>query len=633
MEAFYIILLVGTILVLAAAFSSLLAFRFGAPLLLVFLLIGLVAGVDGIGIEFSNYPVAYMMGSLALAVILFDSGFGTSLHSFRIAALPAITMASLGVVLTASIFAFAASLFLGLSWLEGLLLGSIVASTDAAAVFFLLRIGGIHIRDKVRSSLEVESGTNDPMAVFLTIALVELISSGHGASGFNLDLLTMFVKQMGLGGALGLLGGIMIVAVLNRLPVDRGLAPIFVLALSLLVFSFTGAVGGSGFLAVYVAGIFAGNRKIFAKEAITRFQDGLTWLAQIIMFLLLGLLATPSQFPSILLPAIGLALFLIFVARPIAVWLSLLPFDFTQQEIGFVAWVGLRGAVSILLGIMPILGGIDDGHVYFNTAFIIVLVSLLVQGWTIKPVAERLGLIIPKRMGEVDKVGLDLPGRATHELISYRVIKDSPVLRGERIPRWATPSLVVRDGRSMRYQYAGRLREKDYVYLFIAPGYSRLLDRLFASRAPVDEDDADFFGAFAISASRPSRELDAAYGPGLLTVAEQAMTIGDLMTYRLGGNAEYADRVRLGSIILIVRELDENDHIRSVGISLEPVEPAISLPIFINFREIAHRVRDTLRRYRGKPTPAAAVASAAPTVAEPFESDLPPSAGPGENQP
>lgn len=614
MEAFYLVVLVSTILVLVAAFSSLLAFRFGAPLLLVFLMIGLLAGVDGLGINFNNFPLAYMLGSLALAVILFDSGFGTSLHSFRIAAMPAITMASIGVVLTAAIFAFAASLLLGLSWLEGMLLGSIVASTDAAAVFFLLRIGGIHIRDKVRSSLEVESGTNDPMAVFLTIALVELISSGQGSSGFNLELLAMFVKQMGLGAVMGLLGGIMIVNVLNRLPVDRGLAPIFVLALALLVFSFTGALDGSGFLAVYIAGIYAGNRKIFAKEAISRFQDGMTWLAQIIMFLLLGLLATPSEFPSILLPAVGLALFLIFVARPIAVWLSLLPFDFTQQEIGFVAWVGLRGAVSVLLGIMPILGGIDHGHIYFNSAFIIVLVSLLLQGWTIRPVAERLGLIIPPRIGEVDKVELDLPGRANHELISYRVIRDSPVLRGERIPRWAAPSLVIRDGRSMRYQYAGRLRENDQVYLFIAPGYSRLLDRLFASRAPVDEDDADFFGAFAISPARPAKELDAAYGPGLLSVAEQAMTIGDLMTYRLGGRAEYADRVRLGSIILIVRDIDENGHIESVGISLEAVEPATRLPIFINMREIAHRVRDTLRRYRGKTVPPRAGAMSAPST-------------------
>lgn len=600
MEAFYIILLVSTVLVLAAAFSSLIAFRFGAPLLLVFLMIGLAAGSDGLGIRFDNYPLAYMIGSLALAIILFDSGFGTSVHSFKLAALPALALASVGVVLTAIIFAFAASLLLGFTWLEGLLLGSIVASTDAAAVFFLLRIGGIHIRDKVRSTLEVESGTNDPMAIFLTLSLVQIVSLGHGASGLNIELLAEFVQEMGLGLIFGLLGGMMIVAIVNRFAADRGLAPIFVLGLALLVFSFTGTLGGSGFLAVYVAGIYAGSRKIFAKEAIRRFQDGLTWLAQIIMFLVLGLLATPSQFGDIALPAIALALFLIFVARPIAVWLSLLPFDFTQQEIGFFAWVGLRGAVSILLAILPVMGEVPHGQVYFNTAFIIVLVSLLLQGWTIKPVAQKLGLIIPPRMGEVDKLELDLPGRANHELITYRVAKDSAVLRGERIPRWATPSLVIRDGRSMRYQYAGRLKENDQLYMFIAPGYSRLLDRLFASRLPVEEDDADFFGAFAISPSRPAKELDAAYGPGLLTAAEQGMTVSELILNRLSGHAEYADRVRLGSIILIVRDLDEQNHISGVGISLEPVEPATGLPIFINMREIAHRIRDTLRRYRAR---------------------------------
>ncbi|MBB4575568.1 potassium/proton antiporter [Rhizobium lentis] len=600
MEAFYIVVLVATALVLLAAFSSLLAFRFGAPLLLLFLMIGLAAGVDGLGIEFSNNYLAYILGSIALAVILFDSGFGTPMQAFRLAAVPSLTLASVGVLITASLFAFAAMWLLNFTWLEGLLLGSIVASTDAAAVFFLLRIGGINIRDKVRSTLEVESGTNDPMAIFLTIALVEVLASGERYAGINIGMLAMFVQQMGLGVILGLLGGMMIVLIVSKLDTDRGLTPIFVLALALLVFSFAGAVGGSGFLAVYVAGIYAGNRKMQAIGTIKRFQDGMTWLAQIIMFLVLGLLATPSQFPVIIVPAILLAFFLIFVARPLAIWLSLLPFDYTQQEIGFVAWVGLRGAVSILLAIMPILGGLENGQLYFNTAFIIVLVSLLVQGWTIKPVAKKLGLIIPPRIGAVDKVEVDLPGAANHELLSYRVIKDSPVLRGERIPRWATPSLVIRDGKSMRYQYAGRLRENDLVYLFIVPSYSRLLDRLFASRAPVDEDDAEFFGAFALSPARPAADLDAAYGPGLLNESEKGLTIAELMRQRLGGKADYADRVRLGSIILIVRDLDEHDHVTSVGMSLEAVEPAITLPIFINLKDIIQRIRERLKGRRNR---------------------------------
>lgn len=609
MEAFYIVVLVSTALVLLAAFSSLLAFRFGAPLLLLFLGIGLLAGTDGLGIEFTNNYLAYILGSIALAVILFDSGFGTPVQAFKLAAVPSLTLASVGVLMTASLFAVAAMWLLNFKWLEGMLLGSIVASTDAAAVFFLLRIGGINIRDKVRSTLEVESGTNDPMAIFLTIALVEVLASGERYHGINIGMLAMFVQQMGLGVILGLLGGMMIVLIVGKLETDRGLTPIFVLALALLVFSATGAVGGSGFLAVYVAGIYAGNRKLPGSASIKRFQDGMTWLAQIIMFLVLGLLATPSQFPAIAIPAVLLALFLIFIARPLAIWLSLLPYDYTQQEIGFVAWVGLRGAVSILLAIMPILGGLENGQVYFNTAFIIVLVSLLLQGWTIKPVAKKLGLIIPPRMGAVDKVEVDLPGAAHHELLSYRVIKDSPVLRGERIPRWATPSLIIRDGKSMRYQYAGRLRENDLVYLFVVPSYSRLLDKLFASRAPVDEDDADFFGAFALSPSRPAADLDAAYGPGLLNESEKGLTIAELMKQRLGGKADYADRVRLGSIILIVRDLDDQYHISSVGMSLEAVEPAITLPIFINMRDIIDRMRDRLKRRKNKEVAAAAAAA------------------------
>ncbi|MDP2122284.1 MAG: potassium/proton antiporter [Hoeflea sp.] len=600
MDTFYVVTLVSMSLILIAAFSSLLAERFGAPLLLLFLIIGLFAGVDGLGIDFSNNSAAFMLGSIALAIILFDSGYGTSLHSFRQAAVPALTLATLGVALTAVLFGVAARFLLGFSWLEGLLLGSIVASTDAAAVFFLLRTGGISIRDKVRSTLEVESGTNDPMAIFLTAALVGIIAAGEGLGGSGVELLALFAKQMGLGLVVGLGGGFLIVQLMRRVPVERGLAPIFVLALALLVFAYTSAIGGSGFLAVYVAGIYAGNQKIRPKASIVRFQEGMTWLAQIIMFLVLGLLATPSQFPQIALPAIVLAFFLVFIARPLAVWLCLLPFDYTQRETGFVAWVGLRGAVSILLAILPILGNLENGQLYFNTAFIVVMVSLIIQGWTIKPMARRLGLIVPPQIGAIDKLELDLPGTANHELLAYRVVADSPVLRGERIPRWARPSLVIRDGKSMRYQYAGRLQENDHVYLFIAPGYSRLLDRLFASKVEVREDDAEFFGTFTIDPSRTGEDLDLAYGPGLVTPAEKSLTIADLMKHRLGDNPDYADRVKIGRIVLIVRETDELGVIRSVGISLEPVAPVTRLPLFLSLREIIQRARDNARKRRGQ---------------------------------
>ena len=585
----YAVTLIGTILVLVAAFSSLLAFRFGTPLLLLFLGIGLVAGVDGVGLDFDNAGVAYFIGSLALAVILFDSGFGTPIQSFRHAAFPALTLATVGVVITALVFGLAARLLLGLGWMESILLGAIVGSTDAAAVFFLLRVGGINIRDKVRSTLEIESGSNDPMAIFLTIALVEIIAAGTALDELSWEVLLRFVLQMGLGLIAGYLGGLLIVGLVNRLNMERGLTPIFVIALSLLVFSVTGVVGGSGFLAVYVAGLHAGNRNMRSAPTLKRFQDGVSWLAQIIMFLLLGLLATPSQFPDIALAAIGLALFLIFVARPVAVWLCLLPFNFQRAETAFIAWVGLRGAVSILLAIVPLLGQLPNSQVFFNSAFIIVLVSLLVQGWTISPLARRLNLVLPPRSGPVEKVELELPGTAHHELLAYRVVADSPVARGERVPRWARPSLVIRDGQSMRYQYAGRLRAGDYVYLFISPRYPRLLDRLFASRAVVDPEDAEFFGAFPVDPSRPAGDLEAAYAPGL-DEKEIEMTIGELMVDRLGGHADYGDRVALGPIELIVRDVGDNGKITAAGLSVEPVTAPPRIPVFLSLGEMRDRV-------------------------------------------
>src|SRR5690606_18949708 len=207
-------------------------------------------------------------------------------------------------------------------------------------------------------------------------------------------------------------------------------------------------------------------------------------------------------------------------------------------ETAFISWVGLRGAVSILLALLPLIEEIENGRGIFNIVFIVVLVSLVLQGWSIGPVARRLGMIVPPRTGAVDKVELELPGSVRHELLAYRVVAGSPVERGQRIPRWARPSLVVRDGRSMAYQYAGRLMAGDHVYIFVPDRYPGLLDRLFASKAEVSPEDADFFGAFAVDPSRPASDIEEAYAPGL-TEEETSMTIDELMRSRLGGQAEY----------------------------------------------------------------------------------------------
>lgn len=587
LDTMYLAILIGAGLTMAAVFTTWIAFRFGAPLLLIFLAVGLIAGEDGIGLHFDNSPVAYFIGSVALAIILFDSGFGTPLSAFRLAALPAMVLATLGVVVTAALVGLAAWLVFDFPWLQSFLLGVVVSSTDAAAVFFLLRVGGIHLRDRVRSVLEVESGCNDPMAIFLTITLVGLISAGDEHSGNAFTLVLSFIREMGLGFILGLGGGYLIVRVVNRLELEAGLYPIVVLAASLALFGIAGVLHCSGFLAVYVAGLYAGNRRLKQGLALRRFQDGMTWLAQIAMFVVFGLFATPSEFPQVALQGVAIAIFLVFVARPAAVALSLLPFSFGRRETAFIAWVGLRGAVSLLLALLPLMDDLPHGQEIFNATFIIVLVSLVLQGWTIRPMARQLGLIIPPTIGPVEKVELELPGSESHELVAYRVVAESPVARGERIPRWARPSLVVRNGKSMRPQFAGRIQAGDHVYLFTSPRNIRLLDRLFASPARLEEDDKDFFGEFMIDTRQTLGQLAQAYG--VAAPGDPSMPIGAYMMDRLLGHAEVGDRVVIGYVELIVRDTDERGAVTGAGLALaeEPAPGLSNWPILRSFVDLA----------------------------------------------
>lgn len=601
-EAMPVVILIGAGLVVISVFTSLISFRVGAPLLLVFLGIGLAAGEDGIGgIEFENVQVAYFIGSVALAVILFDSGAGTRIQAFRVAASPAIVLATVGVFLTAVLVAVPTHYLLGINWLQAFLLGAIVGSTDAAAVFFLLRVGGIQILERVRATLEVESSSNDPMAIFLTVTLVELIVAG--ATGFgdiSWDFLGAFVMQMGLGVVFGVASGFLIVYGINRIRLEPGLYPVVILGLALCVFAATTILEGSGFLAVYVAGLVLGNNTFRGGTAFRRFQDGLTWLAQITMFLVLGLLATPSEFPAIAWQAVAVGTFLILVARPIAVWLCLLPFGFPRNETTFIAWVGLRGAVSILLAILPIIAGLDSGQMLFNGAFIIVLSSLLIQGWTIGPMAKWLGLIVPPRIGPVEKFELELPGNARHDLIAYRVAPESPVAKGERIPRWARPSLVVRDGRSMRVHEAGPPQPGDYVYIFAVPRFIRLLDRLFANPAEMTDRDQDYFGEFTIDPTAPIGEVARTYG--FEVPADRVeVPVADFLKRRLGPTLGRGDRLLLPPVELIVRDVDEDHGKLSIGLALGPSSASVPrLPVFQNYREIIAAARRWLERRSAK---------------------------------
>ena len=571
-EAMLIAILVGSGLLVLSILTSLVSFRVGAPLLLLFLAIGLLAGEDGPGgILYDYHAETYFVGSLALAIILFNSGFETSWHTFRAAAAPAIVLATLGVLFTAGLLGWAAHYMLGLPWLEALLLGAIVGSTDAAAVFFLLRVGGITIRERVRATLEVESGSNDPMAIFLVVALLELIVAGAGLETIGPSVVQAFALQMGLGLVMGIAGGWLIVKGVNQTPLEPGLYPIAVLGSALMLFALTGLLGGSGFLAVYVAGLVAGNMNIHSLPHLKRFQEGLTWLAQIVMFLLLGLLATPSSFADIALPVIGIALVLTFIARPLAIGLCLLPFGFRRNEIVFMSFIGLRGAVSILLAILPIIAGLGAGQYLFNAAFIIVLVSLAVQGWTIRPLAHWLGIVVPQRIGPVERVELELPGTAHHELVVYHITEDSPVAKGHRLPRWARPSLVVRDGRSFSLHHAGRLQPDDYVYIFTSPAFIALLDRLFASRATLSAADQDFYGDLTITPEALLGALAESYGLEV-EPADREKTVAAFMLRQFNGRLEVGDRLVVGPIDLIARAVDDAGAVNEIGLSLARVD-------------------------------------------------------------
>eukprot|EP00873_Tetraselmis_striata_P045376 jgi/Tetstr1/465640/TSEL_010286.t1 len=600
LETLNLVILIAAGLVAVSVFTSLVSFRVGAPLLLVFLLVGIAAGEDGPGgIAFSDARAAYFIGSIALAIILFDSGFRTRLSTFRLAAAPALVLATLGVGITSAVVGTAAHLLFDWSWVEGLLLGAIVGSTDAAAVFFLLRVGGVHLREMISATLEVESGSNDPMAIFLTMTLVSMITAGalDFDSGTAGGLALQFVQQMGIGLAAGLAGGYAIVQLVNRVNLEPALYPIVVLALALALSGATSLAGGSGFLAVYVAGITCGNVRIRQQPALKNFQGGMTWLGQIGMFVTLGLLATPSQFGDVVLPGLVLAAVLIFVARPVAVWLCLLPFGFTRAEIAFVSWVGLRGAVSILLAILPLIADLPNAQAIFNVTFLIVLTSLVLQGWTIRPMAKWLKLIVPARRGPVERIELELPGGLDHEIVCYTVHPASAVARGARIPRWARPTLILRDGKTIRLQKAGRPEAGDRVYILTNARQVPVLDALFAG-APEDEHDPALFGDFPLDPATRIADVGAAYG-FRVERRDAELTLKQVMERELGDDIEPTDRVPYGDIDLVVRDINDDHGITAVGLAVEHVEPEEPvLPFFFSRQDLGKVSRRAMNKVK-----------------------------------
>jgi potassium/hydrogen antiporter len=480
-----LVLVAAASLILFGVLASKVSSRLGVPAVLLFLVIGMLAGSEGVGgIEFDDYELAQSVGIVALAYILFAGGIDTDWRNVRSVLAPGLWLATVGVVATAVITGLLASLILEISVLNGLLLGAIVSSTDAAAVFSVLRARAVGLRGGLRPVLELESGSNDPMAVFLTIGMLELVSE-DGASWVG--LLPLFGQQMVLGALFGFVAAKGLVWGINRIRLEYdGLYLVTTIAAAALIFGVTAAAGGSGFLAVYVAGLVLSDAEFVHKRTLVRFHDGIAWLMQIGMFLVLGLLVFPSHLVDVAGRALLVSAVLIFVARPVAVFLATIRSGFDARSRMLVSWVGLRGAVPIILATFPFVEGIERAELIFNVVFFIVLTSVLVQGTTIAPVARWLGVDVPttgrERRGSPDLSRISAEGAQMHEVeVSTGLPAVGRHIVNLGLPRGALVVLVHRDGEALVPQGTTVLEVGD-VLLVLAD-----LDRLARIRAIVEE--------------------------------------------------------------------------------------------------------------------------------------------------
>jgi potassium/hydrogen antiporter len=387
-------LFVSSLLLLLSIFAWKVSSKLGIPALVLFLGIGMLAGSDGPGgIYFDDALLAQSVGVVALAFILFAGGVETEWQVVRPALWGALSLSTIGVLLTAVVVAVFALLVLHVSFLEGLLLGAIISATDAAAVFSVLGARNLQLTGKLLPLLELESGTNDPMAVFLTLGLTRLLTNPQESV---VGVILLFVQQMGVGVVLGLLIGWAAIWLLKRLHLDiEGLYRVFTIALVLFTYGFTAILGGSGFLAVYLVGLLLGNSAVQRVDRLSRFHDGIAWLMQIAMFLILGLLVFPSRLPAVIGSGLLITGVAVFLARPVSVFIALFPVNMSWKEKCFVSWVGLRGAVPIVLATFPLLAGLPRASLLFDLVFFVVLVSVLLQGASAPVVARWLGVITP----------------------------------------------------------------------------------------------------------------------------------------------------------------------------------------------------------------------------------------------
>lgn len=564
------ILLLGAALIFVGVVSSKLAYRIGVPTLVLFILIGMLAGTEGIGgIDFAAYDIAHAVGTISLAVILFDGGLRTSFSSIRAVWKPAGILATVGVIITAVITGAAAVWWLDLPWYVGLLLGSTVSSTDAAAVFANLKSQGVGLDDRLSSTLEIESGANDPMAIFLTVGFIELITT----EGANLWALSgIFFSQMVIGAIGGIALGYLSTAVINRIKLDAaGLYPVLVLVMGIITYGIVVFFKGSGFLAIYLCGIVIGNREVVFKRGIFLFADGIAWTGQIVMFTIMGLLTLPSSLIGVAGDGIMIALALTFIARPVAVFLLVPLMGFNLRELIFLSWVGLKGAVPIILAIFPFLYDVHEAPLIFDVVFFVVLISATTQGWSMAWVARKLGLDRPKESDPPAMLEITSLVKTEAQIVDFVVEKGVPALgknlRELPFPQGVIVAMITRDGHVRSPQASTVLLENDHVFIVVNHITLPLVERIFTADFDPQPPLSEYEGVYldpGITAGDVAR-----YYAIDLPCAEEDETLAEFLMQKLNQPLQVGQSVDCGANIMTLAEL-EHDQISSVGLRRRP---------------------------------------------------------------
>jgi potassium/hydrogen antiporter len=596
MDTLNILYLVGAVLIFASIMASTLSARLGVPLLLLFLIVGMLAGEQGIlGIEFSQYALANFVGQAALACILLDGGLRTSFKSFRVGLKPAVTLATWGVLVTVMVLGAFVTWLLDVDWRFGLLMAAIVGSTDAAAVFSLLRNGGVKLNDRVQATLELESGANDPLAILLVTGLIALNVDPAGQT--VLGFLGLLLQQLSFGLGMGLLFGYLLSRLLPKVHLAEGMYAILILSAGLAVFAATNLLGGSGFLAVYLTGVLIGNHKVRSTEHVMRVMDSFAWLSQAVLFVVLGLLVTPSNVINVWHYSVAIAAFMILVARPIAVYTSVKPFRFKDREIGFISWVGLRGAVPITLAMLPVMAGIDNAFMLFDIAFGVVVLSLILQGTTIPFMANLFKVRIPNNKDPKEEHEVWVSDKASITLYEFEVqsgafaIGRHPMDISKRIsPDEISVFALVRGQQIVVVDNDTKLTFGDSVWYAMRGNHASKIANIFNDTTLDRKAIDDFYGDWLLS---PSVKLgDLPFFAGIMesetlvktlkTTDEEGFknmweqTVAEYVKSHLGTAPVSGDTVAISEEwSLVIKEVDDKGKLRTIGLKNQEPHTAV----------------------------------------------------------